>query len=603
MLTSTELLNQGPLGNIWLAANYDKKLTKQQLLGTDIVQSTEYIRDHQISGPPKIISSSSQSRVNEPEGKDSITLRLSGQLLLGIVKIYSRKTKYLLDDVHDILYKLKASFRLSSGVQLGSDFASNRINVPAQQTTLADLDSITLKDQISAFDLFFQEDLVLDEPGANTNLTSVFNDLNQESNGDSLMMDFDQSIEYGRNTRGNHNIANNANDDNVSHHSLNDMDLDFDLNFDEIEDDRSIEQGRNASFLGDETETSFMAELNKSRNIFELDAGQPILSMDNLLEEDLNARHGEGNAPNSALLPSMNQSSVGEQQQQQQQQPAPRQRQRQKRTRITDEGELIVPNRKLVVDSEESMQGVPMQVLQENQENLMDGFGKEKYITLKLSESEKLKLVQELAQPVFAKRRKLWNLDTELQLTCAALARREQERKEGDSGDEGENSDEDDTSSLMGADTSSDLSLDLDLSIDVDSSDESATDEENDNEEDDEDEEVDEKVKGKSAEHEFSKTAKSTRQVVNELQDQFRKSNNDIVTFQSLMEADSKAMHPLGAKKKNTINPRREAAKCFFEMLALATNDCISIQQEREDLELGKNVRILPRDNLYTLFE
>jgi len=36
-----------------------------------------------------------------------MALRLSGQLLLGVVRIYSKKAKYLLDDCNDALSKIK----------------------------------------------------------------------------------------------------------------------------------------------------------------------------------------------------------------------------------------------------------------------------------------------------------------------------------------------------------------------------------------------------------------------------------------------------------------------------------------------------------------
>ena len=40
-----------------------------------------------------------------------MALRLSGQLLLGVVRIYSRKAKYLLDDCNEALLKIKMAFR------------------------------------------------------------------------------------------------------------------------------------------------------------------------------------------------------------------------------------------------------------------------------------------------------------------------------------------------------------------------------------------------------------------------------------------------------------------------------------------------------------
>jgi len=36
-----------------------------------------------------------------------LALRTSGQLLLGVVRIYSRKAKYLLDDCNEALVKIK----------------------------------------------------------------------------------------------------------------------------------------------------------------------------------------------------------------------------------------------------------------------------------------------------------------------------------------------------------------------------------------------------------------------------------------------------------------------------------------------------------------
>lgn len=84
------LARKGPLANIWLAAHWDRRLTKAQIVQTDIEHS---VRD-MVSGtlPP-------------------MALRLSGQLLLGVSKIYSRKARYLLEDCTDALTRLKVAFR------------------------------------------------------------------------------------------------------------------------------------------------------------------------------------------------------------------------------------------------------------------------------------------------------------------------------------------------------------------------------------------------------------------------------------------------------------------------------------------------------------
>lgn len=49
------------------------------------------------------------------EQQEALTLRLSGQLLLGVVRIYSRKTRYLLEDCNDALVKIKTVRDLKFG--------------------------------------------------------------------------------------------------------------------------------------------------------------------------------------------------------------------------------------------------------------------------------------------------------------------------------------------------------------------------------------------------------------------------------------------------------------------------------------------------------
>lgn len=50
----------------------------------------------------KCIDAIATNQQSEP-----IALRLSGQLLLGVVRIYSRKTRYLLEDCNEALVKIK----------------------------------------------------------------------------------------------------------------------------------------------------------------------------------------------------------------------------------------------------------------------------------------------------------------------------------------------------------------------------------------------------------------------------------------------------------------------------------------------------------------
>ena len=83
------LAKKGPLAKVWLAAHWDKKLTKAHIFETDVEQTVNDI----IS--PKI----------------KMALRTSGHLLLGVVRIYSRKQKYLIHDLGEACAKIRMAFR------------------------------------------------------------------------------------------------------------------------------------------------------------------------------------------------------------------------------------------------------------------------------------------------------------------------------------------------------------------------------------------------------------------------------------------------------------------------------------------------------------
>ncbi|KRX66404.1 UPF0183 protein C16orf70 -like protein [Trichinella sp. T9] len=113
------LSKKGPLAKIWLAAHWEKKLTKAQIFETNIDRAVESIL--------------------EPKAK--MALRTTGHLLLGIVRIYSRKTKYLLADCNEAFLKIKMAFR--PGI-LNIDLPEDRIE--------ADVDAITLPEVFHDFD-------------------------------------------------------------------------------------------------------------------------------------------------------------------------------------------------------------------------------------------------------------------------------------------------------------------------------------------------------------------------------------------------------------------------------------------------------------------
>ncbi|KAM7280060.1 hypothetical protein ACFE04_007194 [Oxalis oulophora] len=109
------LAKKGPLGTIWIAAHLERKLRKNQVADTDIGVSVDSILFPDMP----------------------IALRLSSHLLLGVVRIYSRKVGYLFDDCSDALLKVKQAFR------------SAAVDLPPEEST-APYHSITLPE---TFDL------------------------------------------------------------------------------------------------------------------------------------------------------------------------------------------------------------------------------------------------------------------------------------------------------------------------------------------------------------------------------------------------------------------------------------------------------------------
>ncbi|CAK9266030.1 unnamed protein product [Sphagnum jensenii] len=142
------LAKKGPLGTIWIAAHLERKLRKNQVTETNISVSVDSILF--------------------PEAP--IALRLSGHLLLGVVRIYSRKVNYLFHDCSEALTKIKQAFH--SGVV---DLPPEAATAPFNAITLPenfDLDELEpLPDRESAMLLSNGYDMVdvvestLDEPG------------------------------------------------------------------------------------------------------------------------------------------------------------------------------------------------------------------------------------------------------------------------------------------------------------------------------------------------------------------------------------------------------------------------------------------------------
>ncbi|XP_058030619.1 double-strand-break repair protein rad21-like protein 1 [Ahaetulla prasina] len=112
------LINKrGPLSKIWLAAHWDKKVTKAHIFECNLEATIE-----------KMLSP-----------KFKIALRTLGHLLLGVVRIYHRKTKYLLTDCSEALLKMQSTFQ------------PGLVDLPKGNSE-ANYDAITLPEEFYDFD-------------------------------------------------------------------------------------------------------------------------------------------------------------------------------------------------------------------------------------------------------------------------------------------------------------------------------------------------------------------------------------------------------------------------------------------------------------------
>lgn len=157
--SETLLSKTGPLSRVWLSANIERKLSKQDITKTNI-----------------------ESSVNAIVGQDQapLALRLSGQLLLGVVRIYSRKASYLLEDAHDAINKIKQAFK------------TGNIDLPQNHSHAVNPASLTLPDALTEFEFLGpgpDPSLLLDMPFDDSNLLNF--DTSQH---------LSQGFEHGRQT-------------------------------------------------------------------------------------------------------------------------------------------------------------------------------------------------------------------------------------------------------------------------------------------------------------------------------------------------------------------------------------------------------------------
>ncbi|KAI2615621.1 Rec8 like protein-domain-containing protein [Hypoxylon sp. NC1633] len=213
--SETLLQKTGPLARVWLSANLERKLSKTHILQSNLPDSVDAIIT---------------------PNQAPMALRLSGQLLLGVVRIYSRKARYLLDDCNEALLKIKMAFRST-----GNNDIPENLNMPNREALMLP-DRITPADNLN----------ILPPPDANW-LLGQMEDINatptssgtrgrgRPSNRDiNLQEDFNNSQFLHED---------NMDEDEVALAPMDDLELDLDFGMDIDERprmDKSIEMGRDA---------------------------------------------------------------------------------------------------------------------------------------------------------------------------------------------------------------------------------------------------------------------------------------------------------------------------------------------------------------------
>ncbi|NWX48898.1 RD21L protein, partial [Steatornis caripensis] len=184
---------RGPLAKIWLAAHWEKKLTKAHVFECNLETTIE-----------KIISP-----------KFTIALRTSGHLLLGVVRIYHRKAKYLLADCSEALTKMKKAFRPGLVDLPAENFeaAYQSITLPEEfhdfETPLPDLTAIDVAEHFT-LNQSRAEDITLTEDYESNILLCDrnFGERSEEPGALRKQSCFDSSILTGSNSLvGDHNSA------------------------------------------------------------------------------------------------------------------------------------------------------------------------------------------------------------------------------------------------------------------------------------------------------------------------------------------------------------------------------------------------------------
>ncbi|CAL9731907.1 sister chromatid cohesion protein 1 [Monosporozyma unispora] len=198
--------NTGPLAQIWLASNMSN-VSRNSALQTSIPESVHEIA--KVAGCDIDINNNTALKEDhELATGDYITLRTSGELLHGVVRVYSKQAGFLLSDIKDTLIKISSLFKTSSTVNV----------TVGKGNTISNIDQLILEDTVTEREVLTLPnlDFLNDDITPSGGLLSNFNHMERQVQGATTTNNnqaFDMSIEVGRN-------VNNSSG----------LDLDFDIN-------------------------------------------------------------------------------------------------------------------------------------------------------------------------------------------------------------------------------------------------------------------------------------------------------------------------------------------------------------------------------------
>ncbi|CCK72507.1 kleisin alpha KNAG_0K01450 [Huiozyma naganishii CBS 8797] len=186
--------NNGPLAQIWLAANMSN-ISRNSVLQTSIAESAQEI-------------AKAAGCEDGPVSGEYITLRTSGELLQGIVRVYSKQAGFLLSDIKDTLIKISSLFK-----------ASSKVSVTFSKTnTVAKIGQLILDDAVTEKEVLLMPPLDFLESSSGTTAGILGHDDSMRRHVQGAAP-WDTSLEVGRRFNPDEDFGQNSSG----------LDLDFDI--------------------------------------------------------------------------------------------------------------------------------------------------------------------------------------------------------------------------------------------------------------------------------------------------------------------------------------------------------------------------------------